>query len=412
MSTCSGSLGTHSMPADPNVTVRGNRRSNDHESTSSLRGARGEVTDQATQTSDKGRVIQDAIDMLGKVGSGLCLKKETFADLLDQKVSGQSRPLQTGAKPSDSARSCHLKVRRAAESVVVGQAGGMAEPLLVSSVSLGGGVALNLQQLKTSMTKDCSKESDNGMPPITRGKHSPVSALSSHPVGSDMIEETSTTSVAQSVHTPPRASSPAESSGSSDRNDCSLPPLAGALGPSAGEKRSPEPTDKLLSTADTTAHSDVTTVDQAGQIRLVQSGAAIDSKEGDLAIRMSLPNLGFVEVRVGKNDSHQATTISAERADTLRTLMTDDAQLRTILNNSGVDHSRQSIQYTLMPSASSANDVPPSLSPDEGSRQREPKHPGHEDADDEEVFSSTTCVVTAGSNVHAKQLLGMIDITA
>ena len=72
-------------------------------------------------------------------------------------------------------------------------------------------------------------------------------------------------------------------------------------------------------------------------------------RSGDMSIRLSLPNLGTVEVRVGKGDHGASTmTISADRPDTLRTMETDQAQLRAVLNQSGLENGDRIIDYELL----------------------------------------------------------------
>ena len=94
---------------------------------------------------------------------------------------------------------------------------------------------------------------------------------------------------------------------------------------------------------------------EIGHLEIGQVGPATGGRPGDLSVRLSLPHLGTVEVRLSKDDSTgSAMTISADRPETLRAMITDEAQLRSVLAGTGLEGDKRPIEYTLLPASDPA----------------------------------------------------------
>ncbi len=140
--------------------------------------------------------------------------------------------------------------------------------------------------------------------------------------------------------------------------------------------------------------------------------ARAPDQQGDMSIRMSLPHLGVVEVRFGRRaGSAAAMTISVDHPETLRTMVSDQAQLRSALHDSGLHETDKTIEYLLLPSRDTSGSATEPAFSDErrrssgsaGDLDREPL-PGLE----EQSPSTTLHVAPCASQLT----FGAIDITA
>ena len=187
-------------------------------------------------------------------------------------------------------------------------------------------------------------------------------------------------------------------------------PLASLLSVhrATAEQTGPNSSDPAPASTPTTGRS------PDGNLGLAQAGttrvSAAESLPGDLSVRLSLPHLGTVEVRVGKSDADGPTmTISSDRRETLHAMANDEAQLRSALADSGLDQPARAIEYNLIPTSTDLSDRPSFSSQSDHSRQG-----GHDDApsqanagQNENVLSSSPAIVGA-----PRSTLGVIDISA
>jgi hypothetical protein len=68
----------------------------------------------------------------------------------------------------------------------------------------------------------------------------------------------------------------------------------------------------------------------------------------EMAVRLSLSRLGVVELRVSKDNAANTVTIAVDRPETLRTMIADQDQLRSVLDQNGFDRQGKPIEFVLL----------------------------------------------------------------
>ena len=132
---------------------------------------------------------------------------------------------------------------------------------------------------------------------------------------------------------------------------------------------------------------------------------------GGLSIRVSLPHIGALEVRV-VDDKNGPTSlvIGAEREDTLRALIGDQARLHASLRENGIKPEGRTIEFSLIlpsPTDNGASRGDPGAHDDPPSR-----HAAASDVEPGSIGPAAGSARLSGSSAGCGRSLNLIDITA
>jgi hypothetical protein len=134
-------------------------------------------------------------------------------------------------------------------------------------------------------------------------------------------------------------------------------------------------------------------------------------EKGGLSIRLSLPHIGALEIQV-VDDSNGKTSlvIGAQREDTLRALIGDQARLHASLRDSGIQPEGRTIEFSLL--APSSFDTDASRRDPGAQDNQSRRHAAASDGESGVIGPTVGSARLSGQLAGCGRSLNLIDITA